>query len=62
MHRLLEDAERLKEAITTDRRYLHQNAETGFDTPKTKEYIISRLKEAGYKPEECGIYLWIPKA
>ncbi len=54
MHRLLEDAERLKETITTDRRYLHQNAETGFDTPKTKEYIISRLKEWGYEPEECG--------
>lgn len=54
MNRLLEDAERIKSEIIAHRRYIHQNAETGFDTPKTKEYIISRLKEMGYTPEECG--------
>lgn len=54
MQKLLEAAERIKDEIVNDRRYLHRNAETGFDTPKTKEYIIRRLREMGYTPEECG--------
>lgn len=55
MKKLLNTAEEIKDAIVYDRRHLHQNAEAGLETPKTKEYIIKRLKEMGYTPEECGI-------
>lgn len=54
MEKLLEAAERIKDEIVSDRRYLHQNAEVGFDTPKTNDYIIRSLREMGYTPEECG--------
>ncbi len=52
--KILEDAEKVRQSVTEDRRYLHQNAEAGFEIPKTKEYIIRRLREMGYTPEECG--------
>lgn len=55
MKKLLKTAEEIKDAIIGDRRHLHQNAEAGLETPKTKEYIINRLKEMGYTPEECGV-------
>ena len=54
MKSILEAAAKIKETLIADRRYLHKNAETGFDTPKTKEYILKRLREMGYTPEECG--------
>lgn len=53
--KITEDAEKIRTDIITDRRYLHSHAETGFDTVKTKAYIISRLREMGYAPEECGV-------
>ncbi len=54
MKSIFEDAKNIEDEIIAHRRYIHQNAETGFDTPKTKAYIISRLREMGYTPEECG--------
>lgn len=54
MEKLLKSAKEMKDVLTRHRRYLHQNAETGFDTPKTKKYIWDILKEYGYSPEECG--------
>ena len=54
MKKLTERAESLKDELIRHRRYIHQNAETGFDIPKTKEYITACLKEMGYNPVECG--------
>lgn len=54
MHKLLDDAKRIEEEMVAHRRYIHRNAETGFDTPRTKKYIMSRLREMGCDPEECG--------
>ncbi|MBR6776933.1 MAG: amidohydrolase [Clostridia bacterium] len=54
MEKLLKSAKEMKDVLIRHRRYLHQNAETGFDTPKTDKYIWDVLKEYGYSPEECG--------
>ncbi len=39
-----------------DRRYLHKNAEVGFDLPSTFSYVKKRLKELGYTPKPIGRY------
>ncbi len=42
------------------RRHLHQNAEIGFDLPKTTEYVKSKLSELSLFPVdncECGFYV-----
>ncbi len=51
---LLKRAEELLREFSEDRRYLHENAETGFDLEKTKAYVKSRLSEMGYAPQDCG--------
>ena len=54
MKNLLEQANALKDELIRHRRHIHQNAETGFDTPKTKKYITECLEKMGYAPKECG--------
>lgn len=44
----------LKDETIQNRRIIHKNAEVGFDTPKTKAFVIEKLKEYGLEPEECG--------
>ncbi|MBQ8283471.1 MAG: amidohydrolase [Clostridia bacterium] len=51
---LLNRAEELLEELSEYRRYLHENAETGFDLKKTKAYVKARLSEMGYVPQDCG--------
>ena len=51
---LLEKAKKLQPQTVKDRRYLHQNAEVGFDLPKTAAYISNRLKSIGYDPQVVG--------
>lgn len=36
------------------RRWLHQNAETGFGLPKTLSFVQEKLCEMGYTPQRCG--------
>ena len=43
-------AKELKEDTIEIRRYLHKNAEVGFDLPKTVEYVMKQLKEYGIQP------------
>lgn len=38
----------------SNRRHIHKNAEVGLYLPKTKEFVIQKLKEYGLEPEECG--------
>ena len=47
-------AKELQPEILSNRRYLHQNPEVGLKLPKTKEFVISKLVEYGYKVEACG--------
>ena len=51
---LMEEASKLKEAIVSDRRYLHTHPGTGFDLNDTKTYVKSELQNMGYDPKECG--------
>ncbi|MCI9026040.1 MAG: amidohydrolase [Dorea sp.] len=50
----VKEAEKLKEQIIADRRYLHEHAEFGMELPGTIKYVKSRLQDMGYKPEDCG--------
>lgn len=49
-----ERALELKEETIANRRYFHQNAETGLDMPTAKAYVMNKLKEYGLIPKECG--------
>lgn len=49
-----ERALELKNETIQNRRYIHTNAETGLELPKTKAYVMKKLKEYGLKPQECG--------
>ena len=49
-----ERALELKEETIANRRYFHQNAETGLDMPTAKAYVMNKLKEYGLDPKECG--------
>ena len=44
----------LKEETIANRRYIHQNAEVGLELPKTKAYVMQKLREYGLNPKECG--------
>lgn len=52
MNQFLQKAMELKSVTIEDRRYLHENAESGNDLPKTTEYIMKRLKEIGLDAKE----------
>lgn len=62
---LLEEAMALKSTMLDDRHYLHQHAEVGHNLPKTRDYVMSRLKSMGYEPKEicpCGIVATVGQA
>ena len=50
----MEKALEIQESIRADRRKIHENAEVGFDLPKTTAYVKGRLREMGYEPWDCG--------
>ena len=49
---ILEAAEQLKEELLQIRRTIHQNPEVGPSLPQTKEFVMKKLQEYGYQPEE----------
>ncbi len=51
---VMKRANALRDKAGQDRRFLHQNAEVGFDLAKTKKYVWQRLTEMGFQPKECG--------
>lgn len=50
----LKRADELYEETVANRRYLHQNPETGMELPETSAFIMDKLKEMGYAPVRCG--------
>lgn len=48
------DFEKIYPEMQKSRRYIHENAECGFDTPITSKYIIKSLKKMGYSPRVIG--------
>ena len=49
---IINSAENIGDEIIADRRRLHSGPETGAKLPNTKEYVIKRLTDMGYKPRE----------
>lgn len=49
---LLTAAQEIQQEILTDRRIIHQHPEVGTHLPVTKSYVIKRLIELGYEPQE----------
>ena len=54
MEKILQAAKRLQNELVGHRRYLHENAETGFQIDKTYDYIKRTLQSYGYNPKQCG--------
>ncbi|MDE6384678.1 MAG: amidohydrolase [Eubacterium sp.] len=52
MKNIIESAENIKQEIIDIRRAIHKNPEVGKSLPKTKELVISKLREYGYEPQE----------
>lgn len=52
MKRILENAQLIKDEIVTFRRTLHENPEFGQHLPQTTTYVMDKLKDFGYEPEE----------
>lgn len=52
MNKFLKRAQELETSMKSDRHYLHQNAEVGFDLPITTKYVMDRLQEIGLEPKE----------
>ena len=52
--KLLQEAEALRAQILDERRWLHENAETGFDLNKTHAFVKQELADMGYQPVDCG--------
>ena len=52
MDNLINEAKKLKDELIEYRRTIHKNPEVGKNLPKTKSYIMEKLKEFGYEPKE----------
>lgn len=52
MNEFLQQAQQIKEDIISYRRTIHSNPEVGDTLPKTKAYVMDKLKEFGYSAEE----------
>lgn len=51
---LLASAAEIEQEVIENRRFIHKNAEVGFELPATVEFVKARLKEMGYEPSSCG--------
>lgn len=52
MNDIMNQAKAIKEELITFRRTIHSNPEVGESLPKTKTYVMEKLKEFGYDPKE----------
>ena len=52
MKKFIEQAKLIKEEIISYRRVIHSHPEVGQELPKTKKYVMDKLVEFGYSPEE----------
>jgi hippurate hydrolase len=51
---ILHEAENFYDAVLKERRFLHENPETGFNLEKTVAFVKSELSAMGIHPEDCG--------
>ena len=52
MNKFIEQAKLIKEDMIVYRRTIHSNPEVGSKLPKTKTYVIDKLRKFGYDPKE----------
>lgn len=52
MENFIKQAELIKDDILSYRRTIHNNPEVGDKLPKTKGYVMDKLRELGYEPTE----------
>lgn len=52
MNKIMSQAKLIYDDLITIRRTIHSNPEVGAKLPKTKVYVIDKLKEFGYEPQE----------
>lgn len=52
MNKIIEQAMAIKDDIISYRRIIHANPEVGAELPITKAFVMDKLREFGYKPEE----------
>ncbi|SHF06826.1 M20 metallopeptidase family protein [Clostridium fallax] len=52
MNNIIKQAELIKDDLISYRRQIHSNPEVGTELPKTKTYVMNKLKEFGYDPIE----------
>ena len=52
MNKFMEQAKLIKDELISYRRTMHSNPEVGSELPKTKAYVMDKLKEFGYEPQE----------
>ena len=52
MENFINEAKKIKNELIEYRRTIHKNPEVGENLPKTKAYIMEKLKEFGYEPKE----------
>ena len=52
MNKIMSQAKLIYDDLITIRRTSHSNTEVGAKLPKTKAYVIDKLKEFGYEPQE----------
>lgn len=51
---IMDKAKKMQDEIVEHRRYLHQIPELGLELPKTRKYIIEKLREMNIEPIELG--------
>lgn len=52
MNKFLKRAKELEDEIIKNRRFIHKNAELGYDLPITTGFVKEKLIEMGYEPQE----------
>lgn len=52
MNKFMEQAIAIKDDIVSYRRKIHANPEVGAELPMTKKFVMDKLREFGYEPEE----------
>ncbi|MBC6003444.1 amidohydrolase [Paeniclostridium sp. NSJ-45] len=52
MNKFIEQAKLIKEDMIVYRRTIHSNPEVGAKLPKTKTYVMDKLRKLGYDPKE----------
>ena len=52
MNKILEQAKKMKDELIEYRRAIHSNPEVGAKLPKTKAFVMEKLREFGYQPIE----------